>query len=291
MSETTIEVQLQAKSTQIHLRLCAYLESQCIDYIEQSAEDELNICEENANYHIACYFEASKPAHQCIQKLFNHFDEDQLVATIHELDSQIWQKAWKEKLTDLESKKFWLRQLGEPALKSELTPIFLEKSEAFGTGQHATTMASLEIVESLTPTHSVLDVGTGTGILAIACHKLGYKRIVATDIDPTAVESARKNLELNQTEAELLDTSFPNSPERFDLVIANILLPELLRLVPELISNLSDGGYLVLSGFHEANEHLVVESLKNQNFEVFDRSSHRSWLALGFKESSSSTRT
>ena len=188
---------------------------------------------------IACYFESNKQVQAFLAELNQLVSKQDYQHAIHTIENTIWQNAWQEELTDLESKKFWLRQLGKDPISSELSPILLAPSEAFGTGQHATTLASLYIIEDIEDKKSVLDVGTGTGVLAIACHKLGYERIVATDIDAQAISSAQENFKINATDAELIQ-SFPSSEETFDLVIANILVPELLRLIPDLVSRLAD---------------------------------------------------
>jgi ribosomal protein L11 methyltransferase len=105
----------------------------------------------------------------------------------------------------------------------------------------------------------VLDVGTGSGILSIGAVKFGASRVVAIDIDPQAVEVAAKNLALNQadTTVDVSTTPIEQIAGRFDLVLANILAEELVRLAPELVKRLERGGFLVLSGILTEKEALV----------------------------------
>jgi ribosomal protein L11 methyltransferase len=168
--------------------------------------------------------------------------------------------------------------------KCALIPIPIKSLGAFGNGQHATTLASLKILEEIKAQKSLLDVGTGTGILAIAAQKLGYQDIVATDIDPNALESAKYNFQMNQVSIPLVDGSFPENHPPFDIVISNILVPEVLRLIPQLLSNLSDheDARLILSGFHSANRDLVIEACTKEGLLLDDERKEREWLALAF---------
>jgi ribosomal protein L11 methyltransferase len=127
-------------------------------------------------------------------------------------------------------------------------------STAFGDGSHPTTQACARVVDYLCRARaprSVLDVGTGTGILARIARQRGAAFIVGTDIDPEALEVARRNvaLDAHPTPIELSAAPPDSWGARFDLVVANILEAPLVALAPALLAALAPRGALVLSGF------------------------------------------
>lgn len=142
----------------------------------------------------------------------------------------------------------------------------LDPGMAFGTGTHGTTRLCLEVLARLferSPApQRVLDVGTGSGILAIAAAALGAKRVLACDIEPVSCRIASENARLNAVEEFMEVTGEPlQSLERdFDLVLANILAEENIRLAPELVGRLAPGGALVLSGVLLEKEEMVREA-------------------------------
>jgi ribosomal protein L11 methyltransferase len=136
------------------------------------------------------------------------------------------------------------------------TVIEIDPGMAFGTGQHPTTAMCLRALEErVREGDEVLDLGTGSGILAIAAGKLGARRVVALDIDPQAVKAARENAAANGVGdvVEVREATLPESMagERFDLIVANISGLTLERLAASLAGTLRDGGALIVSGFLE----------------------------------------
>lgn len=140
--------------------------------------------------------------------------------------------------------------------------IRIDPSSAFGTGLHATTALCLEALLERSPIDAVLDVGTGTGILALAALELGSRRAVATDNDPEALRVAEENAALNNLAGRLvLSASDPAElGERFDVVVANILARPLLDLAPQLKEAVKPGGAVVLSGITAIQAADVVEA-------------------------------
>lgn len=155
------------------------------------------------------------------------------------------------------SRYFFLKPAWEidAVVPEEMIPIVMEPGQAFGTGLHATTRLCLCCLEQLLryfPEQQkarVMDVGTGSGILAIAAHKLGFKNIDAIDNDPVAVEAALENLVLNDTPSIVVSgVPLENFKGPYDMVIANILLETHLQLRHEYRRLLKVGGQLLLSG-------------------------------------------
>lgn len=146
--------------------------------------------------------------------------------------------------------------------------IEIDAGQAFGTGHHGTTAGCLEMIEQVMRAHppkNALDLGTGSGVLAIAVRKLRRIPVLATDIDPVAVRVAKDNVRLNGiVEGLSLETApgFHSSAfDRhgpFDLIIANILARPLIRMAPQLVTHLSPGGDVILSGILAAQRWKVI---------------------------------
>jgi ribosomal protein L11 methyltransferase len=141
-----------------------------------------------------------------------------------------------------------------------MAEVVLDPGMAFGTGSHATTALCLAALSDLLgdrPGAAVLDVGTGSGLLAIAARKLGAGRVAANDNDPVAVEVARENAARNGVALELTSAPVGAIAGRFDVVVANILANVLVALAPELAAKVAPGGVLLLSGILGSQEEEV----------------------------------
>ncbi len=140
--------------------------------------------------------------------------------------------------------------------------IEIDPGMAFGTGQHASTRMCLEALEDLILSHctpeplTVLDAGTGTGILGIACAKLGAQEVLCADIDPRAAEIARENIVINQVDDRVAVTQEDVSTLQgaYSLIVANLTSKLLIKLRKHLTSLLRPGGYLILSGIIDQNQ-------------------------------------
>jgi ribosomal protein L11 methyltransferase len=166
------------------------------------------------------------------------------------------------------------------------TTIVVQPARAFGTGHHPTTAGALRAIESIVSSHSprsILDIGTGSGVLAIAAalliKRIGHKpEIVAIDIDATALENARANARLNGVEKSIRFSAVPLASihRHFDLIAANILSHTLVELAPHLKQIVAPGGRLVLGGFlaDEADE--VLRHYRTPLRRV-SRRTHRGW--------------
>ncbi|TYO98106.1 [LSU ribosomal protein L11P]-lysine N-methyltransferase [Geothermobacter ehrlichii] len=170
------------------------------------------------------------------------------------IGAQDWAEGWKQHFQPFTVGPLLIRPTWDPTPPNpEQVLLRIDPGMAFGTGSHATTRLCLEAVVAAATAggiRSVLDVGTGSGILAIAAALLGAERVVGCDIDPDACRVAVENAELNKVGARMtvVDTPLEQIAGRFDLVLANILAEENIRLANELTGHLADHGSLVLSG-------------------------------------------
>jgi ribosomal protein L11 methyltransferase len=196
-----------------------------------------------------------------------------------------------------EHRAFWLRRprrIGErlliagkgariPASETGRAVVLLEARHAFGTGGHGTTEGCLLALERyLQGQGTVLDIGTGTGILAIAACKLGAGSATATDIDRAACMEARTNISLNGLAGRIhtVEGSIPAGVGPFDVVIANLRPPVLARLLNGIVKGLSDGGTAILSGILEAELHPFIALLETHPLAVLELLGLRGWMTV-----------
>jgi ribosomal protein L11 methyltransferase len=126
-----------------------------------------------------------------------------------------------------------------------------------------------------------LDLGTGTGILAIAAAKLGYRRVTGVDTDKLAVEAARKNIELNQTGGiEIQKGSISDLDGTYDFITANIIASVLVELAPLMASHLKQDGIAVLSGLLTGQDKEVIEAMAQTGLNLVERYLGGKWVSL-----------
>jgi ribosomal protein L11 methyltransferase len=177
-------------------------------------------------------------------------------------------------------------QMRVPA-ETAARPIIIPAEAAFGTGEHATTAMCLRMLERLTRKRtagwSMIDAGTGSGILAIAGSCLGANRIVAIDNDPLACAVARRNSKANRIHnitfrtGDVLTQKFPG---KFDIITANLYSEILIAALPLWRQSLAPDGCLILSGILRSQESTVVSALRRSGF-VADKARRRGkWIAL-----------
>ena len=164
--------------------------------------------------------------------------------------------------------------------------IRIQPSMGFGTGHHASTRVMLDLLQKQELAgRSVLDVGTGSGVLALAARRLGAGRIVAIDVDPDALASARANCELNQAQQiTLLEAGVASAPgslgRSFDVVLANLTGGMLIRYAGELARRGAPDGRLVVGGFQDEEAPGVLAALDAAGWTFDDRADEDGWTAV-----------
>ncbi len=177
--------------------------------------------------------------------------------------------------------------------RANVTSVEIEAGLAFGTGHHGTTsgclMALTDILKRAAP-EAVLDLGTGTGVLAIAAAKRLKLPVTASDIDPVAVRVAGENARLNGVHRWVRPVLASGLHHRnlimnapYDLIMANILARPLVGLAPSICHNLASGGHLILSGLLEGQIALVLSAYRGQGLVLKNKIIREGWATLTLK--------
>ena len=209
------------------------------------------------------------------------------ILTICEVDEEDWATAWKKYYHPVKiSERFTIVPTWEdytPVSSDELI-IELDPGMAFGTGTHPTTVMCLQALEKVVKEgDTVVDVGTGSGVLSIGAAMLGAKSVHALDLDEVAVTAARENIAINKVDSvvevfhgNLLDTV----KEPADVVVANILAEIIMTFTDDAYSIVKPGGLYVTSGIIGAKKDDVKEALVQSGFEIEEILMMEDWVAI-----------
>ncbi|MGI9252577.1 MAG: 50S ribosomal protein L11 methyltransferase [Thermomicrobiales bacterium] len=203
-----------------------------------------------------------------------------------------WANAWKAHYSvhRIGNKTTVKAPWHEYAPQPDEVVIELDPGMAFGTGLHPTTRLCLTMLEDrLRPGQTVIDVGTGSGVLAIAAVLHGASTVDAVDIEPVAVRSTRENAARNRVDGRIHveeGSVGPGEPfqGQYDIVLANIIARILIDLKDGLIAAVKPGGTLVLSGIIEPREPAVLEAFGGAGLVLEDRDQIEDWLALAYRK-------
>ena len=199
-----------------------------------------------------------------------------------------WAENWKKYFKPINiGERLVIRPAWEPeTAQNGRTELILEPGMAFGTGTHETTRLCLELLSKYTTEQSeILDVGTGSGILAVAGVLLGAKRALGVDIDELSVKTAKENAKLNGVadKTEFIAGNLTDKVSgRFNLVTANIVTDVIMMLNEDILKFLSKDGIYIMSGIIDTRENDVLENLEGK-FEVLEILRERGWTAIAAK--------
>jgi len=296
MSEFWLEIRIRVPGDEVDL-VCARLEAcgSCGVTVAEAALDTFVPPDPDELFggvqELRAYF-PGQPAEQLFERLRAELADLPRVLveqdTVTEVRNADWAESWKQHFTALRIgrrlviRPSWEERTAEPGV----VEVVLDPGMAFGTGTHGTTRLCLEALaaafESDSPPRRVLDVGTGSGILAIAAARLGADHVLACDIDDEVCRVASENVAANGVDRLVEVTRMPleTLPQGYDLVVANILAEENVRLASELVRRLSPGGRLILSGILREKENYVIEGFRS-HFPGPPRVSHEDeWSCL-----------
>jgi ribosomal protein L11 methyltransferase len=223
-----------------------------------------------------------------IEEALCHLDRIRSVSvpSFRPVAEEDWVEAWKERLNVLRigrhvvirpSWRDYVPESGDIVIQ-------LDPGMAFGTGLHPTTQMCLVALEELMrPEAAVLDLGTGSGILAIAAAKLGAGHVLAVDRDPVAVKTARGNLVTNgvQGVVSVMEGSLQDVSKSYDLVVVNILAKVIVEMMQEgLATRLHPGGRLITAGIIADQTSEVIAALERGGLTAIERQQREDWVCL-----------
>jgi ribosomal protein L11 methyltransferase len=202
------------------------------------------------------------------------------------LPEKDWNENWKKSFSPIDIGRnltiipSWLNR------ETDRTPVIIDPGMVFGTGYHETSQTCLVLTERLSGDNrreSCLDVGTGSGILAIGAARLGYRHVTAIDIDPMAIDAAKRNVvENGLTNIDVLEGDILSVNGSFDLILANLLSGILIDIAPEIVSRLNRGGKAVLSGMLTGQEDDVIAACVRAGLYLNDTVVNGKWVTLVF---------
>ncbi|WP_212112224.1 50S ribosomal protein L11 methyltransferase [Bartonella queenslandensis] len=253
----------------------------------------VEVDEQNAVYELSLYVDQNNQ-----EKTLKHFasvlsvDSDKIN---HEILPNIdWVQKSLEGLKPVHAGPFFLHgSHNRDTIPANVFPIEIEANQAFGTGHHGTTAGCLEMIAKVLKhenPQNALDLGTGSGVLAIGMAKLKPIAILASDIDPIAIKVAQHNIALNGVEkyiTAITATGFTHneitSRAPFDLIVANILANPLIELAPEMVQVIQKGGSLILSGILEEQHADVLKAYVKQGLRHIETYHRQGWVTIHLK--------
>lgn len=265
------------------------------DYVDQAVMEKMKDCETCVTIYVADNPQGMEELMQVRQILARLKAQDpdgkygRLELEMKDVDEEDWSNAWKkyyhpvqvgEHLVVCPSWEAYDRQPDDVVLT-------LNPGMAFGTGTHDTTRLCMELLEKyITPQDTVLDVGCGSGILAITAALLGANKIIGCDIDEVAVKVAGENAALNGVQDRIsfhqgdLTSQVEGS---FQIICANIVADVIIRLSEDAGRYLAKDGIFITSGIIDTREQDVLNALEQNGFQVIERRTSGGWVALACK--------
>lgn len=216
--------------------------------------------------------------------------------TLSELPETDWVAHVRRELTPVEAGRFFVYGSHDAdKVPQGAEPLLIEAAMAFGTGHHGTTQGCLRALDQLVTAgvapRSVVDIGCGTAVLAMAAARVWPGVMLASDIDAVAVEVARANVTANALEGRVrcVEAGGFDHPELaaaapFDLVFANILKGPLIDLAPELSAQLAPGGHVILSGLLNAQAEEVIDVYSRNGNDLIQRQEIGDWTTLTLRK-------
>ena len=231
---------------------------------------------------------------QELDELRTFMDIGEGTITIEETEDIDWINNWKEffhqfYIDDLLVIPSWEDVKEEDRNKKIL---HIDPGTAFGTGMHETTQLCIrQIKKFVTPDTTLLDVGSGSGILSIIALMYGAKKAVGTDLDPCALEAVKENMEANGIREEDFTMMIGNIITEkevqdkvgymcYDIVVANILADVLIMLTPVIVAQMKKGGIYITSGIINEKEETVVKAVKEAGLEVAEITYQGEWVSV-----------
>ena len=234
------------------------------------------------------YIEEETFNHPALQVLFNDYrQQTRIWYELKKIPKQNWNEEWEKNYDPIKVEgQIYVRATFHKADPSFTYEIVINPKMSFGTGHHETTSQMLALqLEVDHKDKSVIDIGSGTGILAIMADKLGASRVDATDIDEWCIENSLVNFSLNSVEPGFVKKGIIKELEitdQYDIVLANINTNILLDEMEHYSAILKAEGYLFLSGFYDFDKDSIVKKAASLNIELIKSVEKNKWTAAIF---------
>lgn len=232
------------------------------------------------------YISEEKFSHPALQTLFNDYrKQTRIWYELKKIPKVNWNEEWEKNYDPiLVDDKIYVRATFHEPKPEYPYEIVIVPKMSFGTGHHETTHQLLALqLEVDHKDKKVLDVGSGTGILAIMADKLGAASVAATDIDEWCIENSIENFGLNNVEPSFVKKGIIHElklNERYDIVLANINTHVLLDEIPVYAKLLVDKGYLFLSGFYENDLTQILDLTLSQGLREVKHTTRKNWVGM-----------
>ncbi|MBA4373102.1 MAG: hypothetical protein C0402_09620 [Thermodesulfovibrio sp.] len=203
------------------------------------------------------------------------------------LPDKDWNEVWKKNIKPIDVAGTFLILPSWETEQPDRINLVIDAGMVFGTGHHHTTQSCLLLIKRYMDHRAkdrFLDVGTGTGILAICASKLGFREVVGVDIDPLAVDAAPRNISLNRLDnVTIREGGITVAEGTFDFIAANLLSEIIISIVPEIGARLKDTGIVLLSGIMLGQEDEVIIRMEAGGLKCFDKVIADIWVSLVFR--------
>jgi ribosomal protein L11 methyltransferase len=220
------------------------------------------------------------------ENMFRSYEVNELLKkysfTINTIEEKNWNEVWESNFEPVLINNFCaIRAEFHQPINEVEHEIIITPKMSFGTGHHATTYMMIEQMKEMDfQNKSVLDFGTGTGILAILAEKLGASNITAIDIDEWSIANAKENIERNSCSKISMNLSSIIPQEKFDIILANINRNIILKYLSELNKSLRQNTYLLFSGLLNSDENDIVEACIRYDLHLIKHTERDNWKSL-----------
>ena len=235
-----------------------------------------------------------------LEELRSFLDIGEGTITVEETEDIDWINNWKQYFHQFTIDDVLVIPSWEEVAQEDKDKMILhiDPGTAFGTGMHDTTQLCIrQLRKHITSETVLLDVGTGSGILAILALMFGAKKAIGTDLDPCAIEAVRENKEVNSIRPEDFELLIGNiitekeiqdqvGYECYDIVVANILADVLVPLTPVIVHQLKKGGIYITSGIIDDKESVVVEAVRAAGLELLEVTYQGEWVSVTARKNS-----
>lgn len=243
---------------------------------------------ESDNTGTTAYIRSDKFSQESVETIIRDFPIPAALSfSFDEIEGEDWNKEWEQNYFQpiLIDNSLVIHSSFHENYPHADIDILIDPKMAFGTGHHATTSGMARLLLKNSPEgKDVIDMGTGTGILAILAKKLGAKKVTGIDIDEFAIENAKENGALNREDITWIigDDRALGSLTQADILLANINLNVIKDNIDNYLAKIKPGGLIFLSGFLESDVHQILELAQKRGLNHIDSIHDSNWVAMAF---------